>query len=125
MMAVVGFAAVDLGLRVYPLPAGYEGLTAVTAHDALVKQGAMQQLLLWFSFAEVIDSIAVIQMLNGSGREPGDFGLDGGFLKGKSAEAIKDMKEKEIVHCRLAMFAISGMITQAVLYDSHFPFVST
>jgi len=124
MMAVVGFAAVDLGLRVYPLPEGYDGLTAITAHDALVKQGAMSQMLLWFGVLEVFDTIAIVQMLNGSGRAPGDFGLDGGFLKGKSEEYINNMKLKEVTHCRLAMFAISGMVTQAVLYDSHFPFTS-
>ena len=124
MMAVVGFAAVDLGLRVYPLPEGYEGLTAITAHDALVKQGGMQQMLLWFSIAEIVDTIAVTQMLNGSGRAPGDFGLDGGLLKGKSQADIDTMKLKELTNGRLAMMAFSGMVTQAVLYDSHFPFTS-
>ena len=122
MMAVVGFAAVDLGLRVYPTPEAYEGLTAITAHDALVQQGAMSQMLLWFSIAEVFDTVAVIQMLNGSGRAPGDFGLDGGLLKGKDEKAVNDMKEKEIVHCRLAMFAFSGMVTQAVLTQGPFPY---
>lgn len=125
MMAVVGFAAVDLGLRVYPLPEGYDGLTAITAHDALVKQGAMGQLLLWFSILELFDTVAITQMLNGSGRAPGDFGLDGGLLKNKSEEYIENMKLKEITHCRLAMFAFSGMVTQAVLYDSHFPFFTS
>jgi len=111
MMAVTGFAAVDLGLRVYPTPEAYESLTSVTAHDALVKQGAMGQLLLWFSLAEIVDSIAVMQMLEGSGRKPGDFGLDPlGFVTGVSEETRKEMEEKEITHCRLAMFAFSGMV---------------
>ena len=124
MMAAAGFAAVDCGLRVYPLPEAYEGLTSVTAHDALVKQGAMGQMLLFFSLAEIIASVAVVQMLNGSGREPGDYKFDPvGLLKGKSAEEIDEMKLKELTNGRLAMIAFSGMVTQAVLTQGPFPYV--
>ena len=57
----------------------------------------------------------------GSGRIPGDFGLDP--LKFCSTpEKTADMKLKEIVHCRLAMFAASGVITQAVLTGKGFPY---
>ncbi|EEC51848.1 protein fucoxanthin chlorophyll a/c protein [Phaeodactylum tricornutum CCAP 1055/1] len=124
MMATAGFAAVDLGLRVYPLPEGYEGLTSVTAHDALVKQGGMGQMLLWFSFLEIFDTVAVIQMLNGSGRRPGDFGFDpAGFLKNADAKKEEDMMLKELTNGRLAMLAFSGMVTQAVLTQGPFPYV--
>jgi len=123
-LAIVGFAAVDLGFRIYPLPEAYEGLTAVTAHDALVEYGAMSQLFLWIGVVETLSTVAVMQMLNGSGREPGDFGLDPiGFLSGKSQDEIDDMKLKEITHCRLAMLAFSGMVTQAVLTQGPFPYV--
>ncbi|CAB9502951.1 Fucoxanthin-chlorophyll a-c binding protein [Seminavis robusta] len=124
MMAVVGFAAVDCGLRVVPTPEAYEGLTSVTAHDALVKQGAMAQMLLWFGLLEIIDGIAIMQMLGGSGREPGDFNLDPpGFLLGKSKEEVDEMKLKELTNGRLAMIAFSGMVTQAVLTQGPFPYV--
>ena len=123
-LAVVGFAAVDLGFRIYPLPEAYEGLTSVTAHDALVAQGAMSQLFLWIGLAEIIGTVAVIQMLQGSGRAPGDFGLDPvGFVKGQPDDVVEDMKLKEITHCRLAMMAFSGMVTQAVLTQGPFPYV--
>ncbi len=123
MMAWLGYVSVDMGMRVLPIPEGLEGLTAATAHDAAVEQGGMAQLLLWFSLAEVIDGIAIVQMLEGSGRAPGDFGWDGGMLKGKSDEYINDMKLKEITHCRLAMLAFSGVVTQSVLTQGPFPYV--
>jgi len=124
MLAWVGFVAVDTGFRIYPFPDAYEGLTSVTAHDALVEQGAMSQIFLWCGLAEVISTIAVIQMLEGSGRAPGDYGFDPlGFLKGKSEEDVNEMKLREIKNGRLAMLAFSGIITQSVLTQGPFPYV--
>jgi len=124
MLAVTGFIAVDCGLRIYPLPEAYEGLTSLTAHDALVEQGAMSQIFLWCGLAEIIGSIAVIQMMEESGRQPGDYGFDpAGFLLGKSEEQVMEMKLKEITHARLAMMAFSGVVTQAVLTQGPFPYV--
>lgn len=122
MLAVTGFIAVDCGLRV-PTPA-YEGLNSLTAHDALVEQGAMSQIFLWCGLAEIIATIALIQMLAGNGRKPGDYGFDpAGFLAGATEEQIEDMKLKEITHSRLAMMAFSGVITQSVLTQGPFPYV--
>jgi len=125
MLAWTGFVAVDLGARIYPLPEAYEGLTSVTAHDALIQQGAMSQLFLWISLAETISSVAVMQMLSeDSGREPGDFGLDPlGIMKGKSEAEKERMKLREIKNGRLAMLAFSGVVTQAVLTQGPFPYV--
>lgn len=124
MLAYVGFVAVDLGFKIYPLPEAYEGLTSVTAHDALVEQGGMGQIFLWTGLLEFFSTIAVIQMLQGSGRAPGDFGLDPlGFLQGVSDEEVRAMKMREIKNGRLAMLAFSGVVTQAVLTQGPFPYV--
>lgn len=124
MLAWVGFCAVDIGFKIYPFPEAYEGLTSVTAHDALIEQGAMSQLFLWIGLAEVISTVALVQMLEGSGRKPGDYGLDPvGFLAGKSDEEIARMELRELKNGRLAMLAFSGVVTQAVLTQGPFPYV--
>jgi len=124
MLAWLGFVSVDVGFRIYPFPEVYEGLSSVTAHDALVEQGAMSQIFLWCGLAEVIGTVAVLQMLEGSGREPGDYGFDPlGFLKGKTEEEANEMKLREIKNGRLAMLAFSGVVTQAVLTQGPFPYV--
>jgi len=123
MLAWAGFVSVDLGFRIYPLPEAYKGLTAITAHNALVEYGAMSQILLFASILEVISSVAVIQMLEGSGRKPGYFGFDPlGFLKNKSAAETETMELKELTNGRLAMLAFSGVVTQSVLTQGSFPY---
>lgn len=124
MLAYVGFVSVDLGFHIYPLPEAYEGLTSVTAHDELVEQGAMGQIFLWITLSEVISSIAVMQMLEGSGRQPGDYGFDPlGIMSGATEEEWDMMKMREIQNGRLAMLAFSGIVTQAVLTQGPFPYV--
>merc|ERR1711966_524802 len=44
-------------------------------HDAAVKQGAMQQLLVWIVFFELFGFVAIVRMLQGGDRQPGDFGF--------------------------------------------------
>lgn len=125
MLAWTGWVTVDMGLRVYPVPEGFESLTSATAHDAAVAQGGLGQIFGFIAIAECVSWLAVAQMLQGSGREPGDFGLDPlGFLKNKSEEEINSMKLKEIKNGRLAMFAFSGVVTQAVLSGNGFPYAS-
>lgn len=126
MLAIVGFCAVDLGVRVQPLPESWQGLTAATAHNPMVEYGALGNIALFIGIAEMVNWIALSQMLQGSGREPGDFGFDPmGMLKNKSEDQIRTMKTKELNNGRLAMLAFSGAVTQSVLYGSGFPYTST
>merc|ERR1719310_5240 len=116
MMAVVGFIFTDF----YTLP-GYE-FTTIEAHDAGVANGSMSQLLLWIGLVEVVSAISIDQMLRGSGREPGDFGLDPlGMINDPAKKAV--MQEKELANGRLAMFAFGGMVTQSVLTGNTFPYL--
>ncbi len=75
MLAATGLIVQD----VYQFPGvtrtfGDAKITAL--HDAAVKQGAMQQLLLWLGLLEIFGAVAIVQMLQGSDRQPGDFGFD-------------------------------------------------
>lgn len=123
MLAIVGFCAVDLGMRIYPLPEEWQGLTAASAHDPLVAYGALGNIALFASILEMVSYIGVSQTLQGSGREPGDFGFDPLGLSKKLDDAqMKTMKLKELRNGRLAMMAFGGAVTQAVLYDKGFPY---
>jgi len=124
MLAWLGFVSVDQGVRVYPLPPGLEDLTSATAHDASVAQGGMGQIFLVIAFLEMGSWLGVSAMLQGSGREPGDFGFDPlGYLTNKNEEEIKFVKLQELKNGRLAMLAFSGVVTQSILTGHSFPYV--
>jgi len=62
-------------------------------------------------------------MMSGqSDRKPGDFQLDPfGWAKGDKAEK---MMLSEVIHCRTAMLAFSGVVTQSALKEIGFPYAS-
>lgn len=119
MLAVVGYICVDLGLIVHPYG---QGLTSATAHDVMVEKGVMGNILIFMGFAEIVGWLAVSEMLQGSGREPGYYGFGVKYYEGKSEEQIKKIKYNEIMNGRLAMLAFGGMVTQSVYYDVGFPY---
>lgn len=83
MLAVLGWVAVDSGLR-FP---GSEKVTgsianSLAAHDAAVANGSMGVLLLLCFVMELAGGAALFEQAKGSGRKIGDFGFDPlGFSK--------------------------------------------
>lgn len=116
MLATFGFAFTDF----WHFP-GFD-YTTLEAHDAVIAQGGMSQLLLWIGLLEVFSAISIDQMLRGSGREPGDYGFDPlGFASDPAKKA--DLQMKELANGRLAMFAFGGFVTQSVLTGNTFPYL--
>lgn len=120
MLAVVGFAATSF----VHLPGAIHEVGTVAAHDAAVKSGALEQVLLWTSALEIITFKAVTGMMDGTNpREPGYYGFDPlKFSAGKSDKVKSDLAMKELANGRLAMLAYGGMVTGAVLSGKEFPF---
>jgi len=74
--------------------------------------------------AQAISYNAIAEMMSGeTDRRPGDFYLDP-FNMCSTPEKLESMLEKEISHCRLAMFAFSGVVTQSALTGGAFPYTS-
>lgn len=120
MLATLGFVASEF----VQLPGDIHQVSAVAAHDVAVKSGSLTQILLWVHFAEIIGTKAVIEMFEGSGREPGYFAFDPlNFSNGKSDAKKADYALKELQNGRLAMLAFSGIVTQAVLTGKGFPYM--
>ena len=67
---------------------------------------------------------AINYTMNGGDREPGDYAFDPlGYMDGPPAE-VEAMKLKELKNGRLAMLAFSGVVTQAGLGHTEFPYIN-
>lgn len=119
MLAVLGWIATDLGMRV-------DGeafqVSTIEAHDAMVKFGSMPQMLVWLGYAEVFGFLAIVNMMEGkTDRKPGDFGIRTLYPKDEAAQY--DMQLRELRNGRLAMLAFSGCATVGVLTGKVWPFL--
>jgi light-harvesting complex I chlorophyll a/b binding protein 1 len=88
----------------------------------MVQNGVMGNALVFIGLFEIVSWLAIAEMLQGSGREPGDFSFGTSFLNGKTDEQIAKLKYQEIKNGRLAMMAFGGAVTQSALYDVGFPY---
>ncbi|CEM32274.1 unnamed protein product [Vitrella brassicaformis CCMP3155] len=101
-------------------------VSSLHPHDKAVDSSAMGQILLWVSFLEMVGLVALRQTVSGSGRKPGAFRFDPlGSCKNKDPDYVRDMEEKEFNHCRAAMLAISGVLTQDAVFKTGFPYIGS
>lgn len=121
MLAVLGWVAVDAGIR---LPGSMFATipNSLSAHTAAVENGSMGFLLFVISTLEVVTGAAIYEQAKGSGRKTGDFSFDPLGL-GKDPKRKERYATNEIKNGRLAMLAFSGIVTQAALFpEKAFPF---
>lgn len=121
MLAVLGWIAVDSGLR-FP-GAGFEYIpNSLAAHNMAVENKSMAFMLFVIGLAELASGAAIFDQAKGSGRASGDFSFDP-FGLGKDAKKRERYATAEIKNGRLAMLAFSGIVTQAALFpDKTFPY---
>lgn len=129
MLAWTGWLATDGAFS--PVPFRFPGEifqsapASVEAHDVMVANGALGFMLFAVGFIEFCTSAVLVEVAKGeSDREAGDFKLDPlQFLKDKSKEEVDTMKLKELQNGRAAMLAFSGVVTQAALGGTEFPYL--
>lgn len=122
MLAALGWAAVDGGLR-FPGETFAAIPNSFAAHDAAVANGSLGFLLIIAGHLELLTGAAIYDQAKGSGRKSGEFNFDPLGL-GKDASKLARYRNNEIANGRLAMLAISGIATQAALFpEKAFPFL--
>jgi hypothetical protein len=122
MLAVLGWIAVDCGLR-FPFEWAKSIPSSVVAHDMAIQNGSMQALFMLVTLLEFMSGAAIFEQAKGSGRQPGDFAFDPLNLS-NTPEKLKLNQQKEIKNARLAMLAFAGIVTQNALHpEVTFPYV--
>jgi len=129
MLAWTGWLATDGAFS--PVPFRFPGEifqnapSSVAAHDVMVSNGALVFMLFAIGFIEFCTSAVLFEVAKGeSDRAAGDFKLDPlQFLKDKSKAEVDVMKLKELQNGRAAMLAFSGVVTQAALGGTEFPYL--
>lgn len=122
MLATVGWIAGDLGFR-FPGDKFQAVANSLEAHDKMVEAGYMLPFLGAIGTFELYSPWLLFkgweQEVN---RDAGDFFLGKQFLP-KEPEKEKEMRLKELENGRLAMFAFSGIVTQAAITGKTWPFM--
>jgi len=137
MLAWTGWVAVDLGMRVYPVPEGWASLNSLHSHEALFSSSTpnadlwstpLAYILYALAVPEIFQFKRVNEMLTEgqTSRAAGDMSWDFlGYLTGQSDEYVDQMKLKELKHARLGMLAFLGVVVQsAVIGAESFPYIT-
>ena len=110
MLAWSGFLFVDGG----NYAPGAPHVSSVDAHDVTVKSGHMLLLLFAIAIPEALSYNAIGEMMSGqSDRKPGDYGIGWRFCGPDDTALQEKYKLAEITHCRAAMLAFAGVVTQS------------
>jgi len=117
MLAVVGWATTDLGVRI---PGEAVQVSTVKAHNVMVLNQTLTHMIVWLAVAEFFGFLAIVKAQEGkTDRAPGDFGFRA--LYPADAKGQYDMQLKELRNGRLAMLAIGGMATLGVFTGQEWP----
>ena len=110
MLAWAGYAFVDTG---HWAP-GAPHVSALAAHDTCVGTGHMLLLLFILAIPESLSYVAISQMMSGeTDRKAGDYGIGWRFCGPDDTALQEKYKLAEITHCRAAMLAFAGVVTQS------------
>jgi len=108
MLAITGMVVQESGFHI---PGAQ--FTSTDPFEAVSKVGYVGNLQILLTIGVI--ELATISKIYGEG-EPGDIGWAFGSLDNMSEEQIKYRQEQEIIHCRLAMIAITGAVVQTLLF---------
>merc|ERR1719384_2126061 len=108
MLAIVGMIVQESGVHI---PGAQ--FTETDPFAAVSKVGFVgnMQILLTIGIIE----LATINKIYGD-ETPGDIGWAFGALDNMTEDQIKYRQEQEVIHCRLAMIAITGAVVQTLLF---------
>ena len=123
MLAFVGFALPD-ALPQIQLDNGVVA-PSIAAHDASLGAygGPLGQVWLFVAALEVLVGLPAISFSAAGGeRAAGDFSFDPLGLGAGTPEQKAEMALKELVHGRAAMIGFAGIVTQAGLGHTQFPY---
>ena len=121
MLAVVGFITTDF-VRLPGDMYSFESIPkTIDAHDKLIADGPMVQLLMWVGLWDlIVTAPAIVATMNGE-RAPGDYGL---YTYAPADEAaMKKKVNSELLNGRLAMCAVGGIAAQSAITGHGFPYI--